>query len=506
MDKGIKEATKNGSSKRFVALARVSSREQQREGFSLDVQEEALKNYATRAGGTIIKLYRIAETASKSDERKTFKELIAYAKAHADMLHGLLFYKVDRAARNLFDYVELERLEGDYGIRFISVSQPTESTPAGRMQRRMLASMASSYTEQQSLDVREGLKQRAESGLFVGHTPYGYRNVRVDGRSIIEVDEIQARNVRQIFHLYAYEHCTLDGIVQRLTAAQVPYRTDKRAWVRSKIHLILRDRSYLGELPYLGQWLAGAHPPLIDRSTWDRVQILLGGATYKSHDLVYGGELIRCAHCEHPITGEVITKRSSGKQYRYYRCSKYNSKNHPRIRVSETELDEQILGLFGKIKQPEETREWFAKMLRLWAKDQQQQSRSSTDIIQRDLSVLRGQQDRLLNLRLLEEINADTFAAKNTELRDRIARLTLQLEAADRGRDEQADLATKVFELSQSLQEKWLTADCQEKRQILEMVCLNFSLDGVTLVPTMRKPFDVLAKGLLVQSSRGDRI
>jgi DNA invertase Pin-like site-specific DNA recombinase len=88
-------------------------------------------------------------TASKVDERKTFKELLAFAKANAHRLDGLLFYKVDRAARNLFDYVELERLESECGIRFISVSQPTENTPAGRMRRRMLASMASFYTEQQ---------------------------------------------------------------------------------------------------------------------------------------------------------------------------------------------------------------------------------------------------------------------------------------------------------------------------------------------------------------------
>ena len=34
--------------KRYVALARVSSREQEREGFSLEVQEEALSKYATQ--------------------------------------------------------------------------------------------------------------------------------------------------------------------------------------------------------------------------------------------------------------------------------------------------------------------------------------------------------------------------------------------------------------------------------------------------------------------------
>ncbi len=37
-------------------------------------------------------------------------------------------------------------------------------------------------------------------------------------------------------------------------------------------------------------------------------------------------------------------------------------------------------------------------------------------------------------------------------------------------------------------------------------VCLNCTLGGVTLVPTMRTPFDVLAEGLLSEESRGDWI
>ncbi len=138
--------------------------------------------------------------------------------------------------------------------------------------------------------------------------------------------------------------------------------------------------------------------------------------------------------------------------------------------------------------------------------DGQQLSRERTNAIQRDLTLLRQQQDRLLNLRLLDEINSDTFAAKSTELRDRIAAITLQLEAADRGREEQADLAIKVFELSQSLTEKWIGSDYAEKRRILEIVFLNLSLDGATLVYEMRKPFDMLLEGLSVSSSRGDRI
>jgi hypothetical protein len=124
--------------------------------------------------------------------------------------------------------------------------------------------------------------------------------------------------------------------------------------------------------------------------------------------------------------------------------------------------------------------------------------------VEKDLSSLHRQKDRLLNLYTLGEINGAEFSAKNTEARDRIAQQKLKLEAADRGRDEEADLARKVFELSQSLSERRLAADDSAKRQILEVICLNFSLDGATLVPEWRKPFDVLVRGLSVSLHRGD--
>src|SRR5690606_17155689 len=93
-----------------------------------------------------------------------------------------------------------------------------------------------------------------------------------------------------------------------------------------------------------------------------------------------------------------------------------------------------------------------------------------------------------------------------TELRDRLASIKLQLDVLDRSHDETAELAVKVFELSQTLKEQWLTADYATKRRLLEIVCLNSVLDGVTLCPEMRKPFDVLAEGLVSENSRGNRI
>ena len=91
-------------------------------------------------------------------------------------------------------------------------------------------------------------------------------------------------------------------------------------------------------------------------------------------------------------------------------------------------------------------------------------------------------------------------------MRDRLSSIKLQLDVLDRSHDETADLAARVFELSQTLKQQWLTADYAAKRRLLEIVFLNCRLDDVTLVPTMRKPFDVLVEGLLSENSRADRI
>lgn len=495
--------------KQFAALARVSSREQEREGFSLEVQEDALKRYAEKAGGEIIKLFRIAETASKRDERKTFKEMIAFAKKNSFTLDGLLFYKVDRAARNLFDYVELERLESEYGVPFISISQQTDNNPAGRMMRRTLANMASFFTEQMAVDITLGISRRVQEGLFPGKAPYGYQNVRTNGRRVIELNETEAANVRRLFQLYAYEHHTLEGIVKRFAEEGVDYRPGNPRWSRTSVHNMLNDRAYIGEIRYRDNWHPGKHPPIIDRTTWNRVQALLGPRQQMTHSMTYASDRITCGHCGHKITGEWKIKptKNGPRDYLYYRCTKYNQPGHPRTRVTEGELDRQVLAFFDRIRiEDKGVREWFRAVLASKTKDAIADTRAQRAELQRQETLIAGQQDRLLNLRIDGQIDNDTFARKQTELRDRLASIILQREVLNRSRDENAELASRVFELSQTLRQQWLTADYAEKRTILEIVWLNCRLDGATLIPEARKPFDVLIEGPLVHLSGAEEI
>ena len=110
-------------------------------------------------------------------------------------------------------------------------------------------------------------------------------SIRKDGRSIVERVEDRAKKIRYVFELYAHQNCTIDMIGDRLLREGVKHTDAQPAWPRSKIGKILRDRASLGEIFYRGQWHPGAHPPIVDRVVWDRVQVLLGEKIYKSHEL-----------------------------------------------------------------------------------------------------------------------------------------------------------------------------------------------------------------------------
>ena len=114
-------------------------------------------------------------------------------------------------------------------------------------------------------------------------------------------------HVRRIFELFAYHNLTLDSLSAKLDEENCRFRESFPKFPRSSLHNILRDRAYIGELEFRGQWYPGKHEPLTDRATWDRVQALLGGHVYQSHEMTYAGERIVCGHCGHPITGEKKT-------------------------------------------------------------------------------------------------------------------------------------------------------------------------------------------------------
>jgi site-specific DNA recombinase len=257
-------------SKQFVAWARVSSARQKKEGYSLEDQEQRLIEFAGRLGGSVVKLFKIAETATRREERTTFREFTTYVKRSSRRLAGMLFVKVDRAARNIRDWADLEALSEETSVPLFFPDQPTAETPAGRMQRRMSAVFASYQTDQQGHDIRLGHKRRVENGLPLGRQ-YGYRLIRVNGRSIVEHDPIQAPKVKRIFELFAFQPLTLETLIDTLARQGIIYTDKQPKFTKSTLHRILHNRIYINEVWYQGLWHPGKFEPLVDRQTFQAV-------------------------------------------------------------------------------------------------------------------------------------------------------------------------------------------------------------------------------------------
>ena len=102
-------------------------------------------------------------------------------------------------------------------------------------------------------------------------------------------------------------------------------------------------------------------------------------------------------------------KKKTGKEYVYYRCSKYTAPGHPRIRLTEQALDVQVLALFDRIRLPDDLRHWFQQSLLAWSKQQRSETEDTAKDLQRQITQAKQFRDRLLNLRIMEEITTDTY-------------------------------------------------------------------------------------------------
>lgn len=83
---------------RVSLYIRVSTEDQVKEGYSLDVRREYLESFAKREGLEIFKLYQDDGISGYSTERPALKELLKDAKEKRFDL--VLVYKIGRFSRN----------------------------------------------------------------------------------------------------------------------------------------------------------------------------------------------------------------------------------------------------------------------------------------------------------------------------------------------------------------------------------------------------------------------
>ncbi len=102
--------------RRAVIYARVSSKQQEEEGFSIPAQLKLLREYATEQAFEIVREFVDVETAKKAG-RENFGEMVEFLRRRHSTCRVVLVEKTDRLYRNLRDYVTLDELDLD--IHFV---------------------------------------------------------------------------------------------------------------------------------------------------------------------------------------------------------------------------------------------------------------------------------------------------------------------------------------------------------------------------------------------------
>ena len=172
------------------------------------------------------------------------------------------------------------------------------------------------------------------------------------------------------------------------------------------------------------------------------------------------------------------------------------------------QLEREFVEVFRRLRIDDvRLREWFLEVIRAKAADGQQRGLEHKAELDRQNGVIEAKLKTLLELRIDGEISTDDFSAKRSELHQRQTEIRRQLEDAQAGTGEIADRAVKVFELSQSLENRWKNGDFHAKRELLDILCENVRLNSEKVEIALRKPFDVIESlsGVSVNGAGGNR-
>ncbi len=172
----------NSSPQSAVGYARVSSIDQEREGYSVPAQLQLLDGYATNRDLTIRRKFIDVETAKQAG-RTGFGEMLAFLRKEKTC-RILLVEKTDRLYRNLKDWVTLDEL--DLEIHFVkeNIVISRDSRSSEKFMHGIKVLMAKNYVDNLSEETSKGMLEKADQGIWPSCAPLGYLNVMgADGKT-----------------------------------------------------------------------------------------------------------------------------------------------------------------------------------------------------------------------------------------------------------------------------------------------------------------------------------
>src|SRR5262249_5450777 len=222
---GSRDRVTAGHIPRIVIYLRVSTEEQAKmggeaEGYSIPYQRDACTGKVRALGGILVCEYVDAGESAKSAHRPQLQKMLK--ELRAKRIDYVVVHKIDRLARNRADDVEINAMIARAGARLISVAEPVDETPAGKLLYNMMADVAQYPSDNLAVEVLKGMDTKAKTGGTPYRAPLGYLNRQefIDNmrRSYVILDPERAPLIRWAFETYALGDWAIRQIVDALNA------------------------------------------------------------------------------------------------------------------------------------------------------------------------------------------------------------------------------------------------------------------------------------------------
>ena len=245
--------------KRACIYVRVSTEQQEMEGYSLDEQERLCRCAIESKEWEYVRTYTDAGFSGKTVDRPALQEMLKDVKA--GLMDAVMIYKLDRLSRSqkdtltiIEDYLLPQRVD------IVSLKETLDTTtPWGRAMIGILASFNQLDRETIVMRTTMGRRAKAKTGGYTGgEPPIGYK---VEEKELV-VNEKEAWIVREVFRMRA-QKMSYRKIAETLTERGVLGRDRKPMYYTTVRSILSHLEFYQGIKSYAGQKFNGKHKAIL---------------------------------------------------------------------------------------------------------------------------------------------------------------------------------------------------------------------------------------------------
>lgn len=480
-----------------VLYIRVSTDEQAKYGYSIDMQQNQCFNFAQKEGYNVIGVYIDDGYTARNPNRPQYKKLFEDIKNRKRGINAVIVWRCDRMVRNTGLYhAQIVPKFAQYGVALLSATENNDmNNPYGRYIRNNQINNAELESELTSIRTIENLKEKARQGYFPGaKPPVGYIRQKIDGKKVIIPDKINAPFVKEVFKLYTagYSYKEVANIL-----AKKGFTHNNRPCSHKLVENILTvyDIFYIGKFRWKQEIYNGKHEALLTLEEYAAFKAVKD-QNYRpkliKHDFLYKG-LISCPKTDRLLVGESQKGVNKSGEYVYYRCHhKCEYCNNCKRIIKADIIDRAVLEAINTIeitpKKLKEIREDLKGIM--YCNNELNEKRKMQ--INAQLTKLNNRLSVLYDDKLDGLISEEVYINKRDNWQGQIDELTIELAAINKTSGEVFKRIEYMLELCKDLTTTYLRHSDDKKRILLKLLCSNFFYDGSKLTITIKEPFKAL--------------